>query len=56
MSRDLVKAVGMSGIMSGIFKSQVSRICEEIDEKVTALPSIPSKAHVNFGDHTKMIA
>ena len=32
---DLVKAMGMTGI----FKSQVSRLCEEIDEKVKAFLS-----------------
>src|SRR5215204_4175376 len=31
---DLVKAMGMSGIS----KSQVSRLCEEIDERVKGLP------------------
>ncbi len=30
---DLVKALGMDGIA----KSQLSRLCEEIDERVTAL-------------------
>src|ERR1700675_4145519 len=34
---DLVKAMGMSGIS----KSQVSRLCEEIDEKVKAFLSRP---------------
>jgi hypothetical protein len=34
---DLVKAMGMSGIS----KSQVSRLCEEIDEKVKAFLSCP---------------
>jgi putative transposase len=34
---DLVKAMGMSGI----FKSQVSRLCEEIDDKVTAFLDRP---------------
>jgi len=34
---DLVKAMGMSGIS----KSQVSRLCEEIDEKVTAFLNRP---------------
>jgi len=34
---DLVKAMGMTGIS----KSQVSRLCEEIDEKVTAFLSRP---------------
>lgn len=36
---DLVKAMGMSGIS----KSQVSRLCEEIDEKVKAFLDRPSK-------------
>ena len=34
---DLVKAMGMSGIS----KSQVSRLCEEIDEKVKAFLDRP---------------
>jgi len=34
---DLVKAMGMSGIS----KSQVSRLCEEIDEKVKAFLERP---------------
>ena len=34
---DLVKAMGMSGIS----KSQVSRLCEEIDERVTAFLERP---------------
>ena len=34
---DLVKALGMSGIS----KSQVSRLCEEIDERVTAFLERP---------------
>ena len=34
---DLVKAMGMSGI----FKSQVSRLCEEIDERVRAFLDRP---------------
>jgi transposase-like protein len=34
---DLVKALGMSGIS----KSQVSRLCEEIDEKVKAFLARP---------------
>ena len=34
---DLVKALGMSGIS----KSQVSRLCEEIDERVKAFPDRP---------------
>ena len=34
---DLVKAMGMSGIS----KSQVSRLCEEIDDKVKAFLSRP---------------
>jgi putative transposase len=34
---DLVKAMGASGIS----KSQVSRLCEEIDERVTAFLSRP---------------
>jgi transposase-like protein len=37
---DLVKAMGMTGIS----KSQVSRLCEEIDEKVTAFLTARSKA------------
>jgi len=37
---DLVKALGMDGIS----KSQVSRLCEEIDERVTAFLDRPSKA------------
>ena len=34
---DLVKAMGMSGIS----KSQVSRLCEEIDERVKAFLELP---------------
>jgi len=34
---DLVKALGMSGVS----KSQVSRLCAEIDERVTAFPTRP---------------
>ncbi len=34
---DLVKSLGMSGIS----KSQVSRLCEEIDERVTAFLDRP---------------
>src|SRR6218665_2600538 len=37
---DLVKALGMSGIS----KSQVSRLCEEIDDKVKAFLDRPSRA------------
>jgi transposase-like protein len=37
---DLVKAMGMSGIS----KSQVSRLCGEIDDKVKAFSPGPSKA------------
>jgi transposase-like protein len=37
---DLVKAMGMSGIS----KSQVSRLCEEIDGKVKPSSTVPSKA------------
>jgi putative transposase len=33
---DLVKALGMSGIS----KSQVSRLCEEIDEKVNVISRV----------------
>ncbi len=36
---DLVKSLGMSGIS----KSQVSRLCEEIDERVTAFWTVRSK-------------
>jgi putative transposase len=37
---DLVKAMGMSGIS----RSQVSRLCAEIDEKVKAFLCRPSRA------------
>lgn len=37
---DLVKSLGMTGIS----KSQVSRLCEEIDERVNAFLDRPSKA------------
>ena len=37
---DLVRAMGMDGIS----KSQVSRLCEEIDEKVKPSSAAPSKA------------
>ena len=36
---DLVKAMGMTGIS----KSQVSRLCEEIDERVQGLPRPPDR-------------
>ena len=36
---DLIKAMGMTGIS----KSRVSRLCEEIDEKVKAFLSRPIK-------------
>jgi len=38
---DLNKAMGMSGIS----KSQVSQLCEEIDEKVKVFSTGPSKAN-----------
>jgi putative transposase len=37
---DLVKAMGMSGIS----KSQVSRLCEEIDKRVQAFLTRPTRA------------
>src|SRR5437764_7816149 len=37
---ELVKAMGMSGIS----KSQVSRLCGELDERVGAFRTVPSKA------------